>query len=101
MQEFTGRLTRPNTRNVTARFLHIVGDLQFIKLGRHPEVREEQDQQAVNEQIKDRSSLQTVGHFVEERDLECLAQVIENHVRKHQNGGGENDRHDARVINAQ
>src|SRR5207249_9266393 len=51
MEIFTGGLARAHAGNITAVFLQIIGDLQFIKLGRHPEVREEQDHQRIQSEV--------------------------------------------------
>ncbi len=58
VQEIAGGLARTNARNVTAAFFHIVSDLDFVELCRHPEIGEEQDQQTVKSQIEERTAIQ-------------------------------------------
>src|ERR1043166_2713246 len=100
MQKIAGRLARTHSGNVTARFLHVVRDLQLIELRRHPKIREEKNHQSVKDEVKNGSFLQMHGQrqqvFVQERILDSLPEKLENLCRKHQEGLRKNHGHDAR-----
>ena len=104
-------LAGTNPGNVTAVLLEIIGDLQLVELRRHPEIREEQNHQRIDKNINEGAFGQRCGDFHERLGKELAAGILsarqgltreqEQLLREHQDRRGENDGHDARVIDSQ
>ena len=101
MQVIAGRLPRTHSRDVAAVLLQVIGYLQFVELGRHPEVREEQDHQPVQRHIQKRPFPERAGDFPEELHVQALTQEQEDLLREHQDRLRKNNGHDARIIDPQ
>src|SRR6516165_6132853 len=104
-------LTRTHARDISTILLQIVRNLQLVELSGDPEVREKEDHQSVNRQIKVRTLNQerrkTVAKVGDEFRTR-VAVVGQRSVHKfkellweHEDGLSEDDGHDAGIVDTQ
>src|ERR1700733_1491366 len=98
VDEVGGALAGANARDKSAPLPHVVGDLVRVEHDRDVEVGKENDAQAIEQRVERLAP----AHRVEDRANDFV--VLEgstHHLRQCQDGGGEDDRHDATSIDTQ
>ena len=101
VQVIASRRSRPDTGHIAAVLLQIIGDLQLVELRGHPEIREEQNHQTVNHQVKESALVQRNRDLLQKPDVVARADRLEYFLGEHQNGLRKNHRHHARIIHLQ
>ena len=111
MEILAGRLSWAHTRDVTAILLEIVGNLEFIELGCHPEIGEEQDHQRIKQEVPKGAFGELEGNGMTDISnqfgalimgaTEGLSDEEKELLGEHENGLRKNDGHNTSVIDAQ
>ena len=65
VQKLRRRPAGPDARNIAAVLLQVVRDLDRIELRRHPEIREEEDHQRVQNVVRRRAVIKVRGQLLE------------------------------------
>src|SRR6266542_2491636 len=101
MQIVARGLAWPDARDIAAIFLQIVGDLQFVELGSHPEIGEEEDHYPIENDMQPGAIIERAGDLHEKLDVVTAAQKMKYLLGEHQDCLRKDDRHDPGVIHAQ
>src|SRR4030095_4282620 len=81
-KKVAGPLPGTNARDIPAVFLEVVGNLQFIELRCHPEIRKEQDHHRVKHQVKNGPLLQCIGELRQKGHAEPRTGELQNLLRE-------------------
>ena len=92
-------LAGTDAQDVTVVLLEVIGDLHRAEHDGDPEVTETEDEDRVQRVVEAVVAGEEVGPVAEEGERrEVGAQRVEQHGREAHDGAGEDDRHDARVV---
>ncbi len=95
VEEFCRGVARLDARDIAALLLEVIRYLDGIELVGHPEEGEDENQEAVDDDVAHAAILEHAGNPAHKASIRQEAQ---NHHREGKNGAREDDGHDARVV---